>query len=41
MKLLFRISMVIILSIFLSKLSFADSYSRTDYNGDGSFETYN
>ena len=41
MKLLFRISAVIILSILLSKLSFADSYSGTAYNSDGSFETYN
>ena len=32
MKLLFRISAIIILSIFLSKLSFADSYSGTSYN---------
>jgi len=32
MKLLFRISAIIILSIFLSKLSFADSYSGSAYN---------
>ena len=32
MKLLFRISAIIILSILLSKLSFADSYSGTSYN---------
>ena len=41
MKLLFRIFAVIILSILLSKLSFADRYSDAAYNGDGSFETYN
>ena len=39
MKLLFRISAVIILSILFSKLSFADSYSGTAYNSDtGEYE---
>jgi len=32
MKLLFRSSAIIILSIFLSNLSLADSYSGTTYN---------
>ena len=41
MKLLFRISEVIILSILLSKLSFADSYSVTAYNWNtGEYEYY-
>ena len=41
MKLLFRISEVIILSILLSKLSFADSYSGTAYNWNtGEYEYY-
>ena len=32
MKLLYRIFAIIILSVFLTKLSFADSYSGTAYN---------